>query len=553
MRTALLVAALLAAPAAAVAADPPVVFQTQPPGRLLDDFRATIQALAGDGEVKDFDKWIKESLGDKGFDGLDLSRPAGGYVAVPADPKQSVAVLALPVTSEEGFVGFFERMARTKPKPGEGGVYAVTPPGEGVGIAFRVADGYAYVAAAAEGVDLAKAVGADLVPFARFYDPAEPALVAARVYFDRFPKEVRDKALAGLDEAKEALAGAKLPPEVGDPAKAAFDQLVKLSTRYIDLSKGAKEAGLRLNLDPAAGAVQAELTLTAAEGSPLAKDIAGRKPTTNAFAGLLTPDVVAGFRFRLPLFTEEIRNSAVIGLEALRKEAANANFLFPPPARPLLNEFFDGAVRTAKTGEADVAGVIRGPSPDGFYTAVGAAVFDDPSGVEKELKKLIVGMAPPEFTDLIKWDADKAGGVGIHTFDFGKWNEEPGRDLRPVFGPDAVAAVAFAPKAVVLAVGPDAVAAVKKVLGLKPAEAPVAGVVVNPAKVARMAGAVEEQAAGETAKVWGKDDKPLSVLSLGVAGGTELKVTLGLNLRLFAGVLGWRAASGAADAVPDKE
>jgi hypothetical protein len=553
MRTALLAAALLAAPPAAVAADPPVVFQTQPPGRLLDDLRATIQALAGDREVKEFDRWVKESLGEKGFDGLDLTRPAGGYVAVPADPTKAVAVLALPVTSEDAFVGFCERWNRSKPKGLGGGVYELPSLDPALAARARVADGYAYVATAAKGVDLAKAVGADLVPFAKFYDPGEAAPFAARVFFDRLPKGLREQALAGLWVAR-TVAAMQLPPGLADEGKAALEQFGRLTTRYIELSKGAKEAVLRANLDPATGEVRAELTLTAADGSPLAGDIAGRKPTTNAFAGLLTPDVVTGFRTRLPLFTEEIRNAAVIGLELAKKEAANANFLAPPPARPLLKEFFDGAIRTAKTGEADVAGVIRGPDPNGFYTAVGAAAFVDPSGVEKELKKLIGREAEPEFTDLIKWDAEKAGEVGIHVFGFGKWNEEPGRDLRPVFGPDAVVAVAFAPRAVVAAVGPDAVAAVKGVLALKPAAAPVVDVVVNPAKLARMVGAVDEVGAGEVARAWGKEDKGLSVLSVGVAGGTELKVTLGLNLRLFAGGLTARGAAGAAaEPPPDKE
>lgn len=540
MRTGLLALAVLAAPAAAPAADPPVVFQTQPIGRLVDDARATVKLLAGDREAKDFDKALTQGLGEKGFDGLDLSRPVVGYVVVPADPKQTVAVLALPVTTEEAFAAFCERWNKSKPKPLGGGAYEVPALDPALTALAKVADGYAYIATGAKGVDLAKAVGPDRPAFEKLYDPTETAQAAARVYFDRFPKELRDKALAGLDEAKRALAVAKLPPEVGDAAKEAFDQFVKLSTRYIDLSKGAKEAGLRLTLDPASGGLRADLSLVAVEGSPLAKEIAARKPTTNAFAGLLTPDVVTGFRTRLPLFNQEIRDSAVIGLEAIRKQAVN-NI---PVGQPLVKEFFDGAVRTAKGGDVDVVGVMRGPDANGAYTAVGAAVFDDPSGVEKELKKLLAGTAPPEFNDLIRWDAEKAGDQSIHVLDLGKSNEDFAREAKKLFGPDVVVAAAFTPKAVVAAIGPDAVAAVKAALELKPAPAPVLEVVLNPAKVARMFGAVDERGAGEIVRTWGKGEKPLSIASVSVSGGAELKVSVGLNLRLAGGVFLGRAWAG---------
>lgn len=541
MRTGLLALALLAAPAAAPAADPPVVFQTQPPGRLLDDARLTAKLLAGDEAAEALNKGLQDALGEKGFDGLDLFRPAGGYVLVPADPKQTVGVLALPATGEEAFVGFFERLGRGKqPKKLDGGLYELNRK-DGVAAMLKVADGYAYIAVAADGVDLAKVLGADLVPFGKLVDPAETAQFAARVYFDRFPKEVRTQALGGLDEAKKALAEMKLPPEVGDAAKSAFDQLVKLSTRYLDLSKGAKEAGVRVNLDPATAGLKVDVVLSAQPGSQLAKDIAARKPTTNAFAGLLTPDAVTGFRTRLPLFTPEIREAAVVGLEAAKKEAGNSA---PPFGKAVFDEFFDLAVRTAKTGEADFAGVVRGPDANGFYTGVVAAAADDPSGVEKELKKLIVGMAPPDFADLMKWDADKAGGVSIHVYELGKSNEVPARETRAIFGPDAVVAVAAAPKAVVAAVGPDAVAAVKAALELKPGPAPVLDAVVNPAKVAKMVGAMEPEAGAMVARSWGAGEKGLSVLFLDVAGGPELKVTFGINLKMLTGaLLGARAGA----------
>ena len=94
--------AVMFAPSLAPAADPAVVYQTQPLGRLLDDVRAHVQSLGGEEAAKSFNKdIIKRSLGDKGFDGFDLNRPIVGYIDVPADPMDAVAVVCFPITGEK--------------------------------------------------------------------------------------------------------------------------------------------------------------------------------------------------------------------------------------------------------------------------------------------------------------------------------------------------------------------------------------------------------------------------------------------------------------------
>ena len=69
MRTGLFLAAAvaLAAPAAAPAADPPITFQAQPAGRMLNDARVIAKMIGGDAAVKDMEKGLKEAFGEKGF------------------------------------------------------------------------------------------------------------------------------------------------------------------------------------------------------------------------------------------------------------------------------------------------------------------------------------------------------------------------------------------------------------------------------------------------------------------------------------------------------
>src|SRR4051794_17032598 len=119
MRTTLLLtaAALLFSPVTATAADPPpVVFQTQPVGRLLDDARAAMALLGGERAVKEINDSLKRTFGDKGLDGLDLNRPLIGYVLIPTNPEESIAVTAFPVTTDQEFLALCERLNGSKPK-----------------------------------------------------------------------------------------------------------------------------------------------------------------------------------------------------------------------------------------------------------------------------------------------------------------------------------------------------------------------------------------------------------------------------------------------------
>ncbi|MFO0823992.1 MAG: hypothetical protein U0792_12920 [Gemmataceae bacterium] len=67
------------------------------------------------------------------------------------------------------------------------------------------------------------------------------------------------------------------------------------------------------------GEAALEVGLTGKPGSALAKMIAARQPSTNKFAGLITPDTVAGLRLQLPFFAPELQNAAKIGLDAGQK------------------------------------------------------------------------------------------------------------------------------------------------------------------------------------------------------------------------------------------
>jgi hypothetical protein len=529
MRYALvLAAAALLAPAALRAADaPPITFQAQPFDRLLADLRSAADLVGGDKAVKALNEAIKEKVGDNGFQGLDLSRPVGGYVLLSPKPEDVTAVVAFPISGEKEFLALCDRWNQgEKAKDLGKGVYELPPLGQAHKARMTFANRYAYIA---YGDNPEPALAADaLVAPAKLYDPAETAPLAGKLHFDRLTPAVKAALVTVLMDAKKELLK---QADVGDADQMAlkplFAEVEKLLRRYLVLLGGADHLALRVGLDPATGEATAELTLAPKPNTELAGQIAARKPGENRFAGLITPDTVAAFHYSAPLFAEELRAAQAALAEEQQKEMVKN---VPEAAKGVIEELFKGQARTNKAGEGDFAAALRGPDKDGRYTAVAALSFDDPAAFGKALRKFIDDTNPLDGFAEFKWDAAKAGAVGVHTLTVTIPGLVPASAR--LFGDDLVFAFAFAPKGIYLALGPDSVGTVKDGLKAKPAVAPAGDAVVNPAKLAKFV----EQAGGDAFAVeraLGKENKLLSAASLRVASGKEVSVRFAINLRLI--------------------
>ncbi len=516
--------AFLCIPTTTLAADPPIVFQTQPPGRILDDVRAVAKILGGDKAVKEVNDRIKEKLGEKGLEGLDLNRPVLGYVSFAKKIEDVVAVVAIPVAGEKEFLALIERVADVKPKLGENGLYELPIGKDNVKVLMRFNAQHAYIAIGKDpAFDLDTKV---LVAPAKLYNPEEKALAAVRVHFDRLPRELRDQIADGLNDLKKFLDDLRLPADASAPARKAVDELVKLGTRYADLLKDAESAGARVILDINTGEAAVEIGLTGKPGSALAKVIAARQPNTNKFAGLITPDTVAGLKLQLPLFAPEIQNAVTIGLEAGQKSLAeNA----PPQFQAVIDETFKGLIRTVKDGEFDLALSLRGPDKDGLYTVVGAVAFEDPAALEKELRDLFKKELPPMYRGIFNLDVAKVGKTNIHQAKIGGLLP---LTVQKVFGEEASLTFAFAPNGIFVAFGPDAVNTLKTALEVKKAPSPPFEVVMNPARLKKFTTALGL----DLPQDFGKEDKLFSTWALTLDGGKELRLRLSTNFKGMEGL-----------------
>jgi hypothetical protein len=548
--------AAVVAPTAVRADDPPVVFQTRPLGPLIKSIQeqskwfpeGTFTAKGMGAKPKLTVEQIFSTLLDDKKSGLDLTRPLVGYVLIPADPKNSAPVFAVPVADEKTFTAFLKDPGETEVRPlGDGLVELIARRADGEPgkkderVLGRFHQKHFYIATGKDPTAALDPKG--LVAPEKLYDPAEKADVAARVVFDRLPREVREQAAQavkkGMDDLHRSFAGADLGPD----GRKAVEPLVKMIDRYAGQIGEAQEAVGRYTVDTATGELAVEAVLVAKPGTSLAADIAGRKPTTNLFAGLTTTaDTAAGLRLRLPFTNDELKAAGVAGLGILKDRAtADAN----PAVQPIAVEAIDGAIRTVKTGEFDIAAALRGPDKDGRVTAVLAVAFDDPSKLEEQIKGL-VKMIPP-VAERVKFAAAKVGSVEIHEIAIG---DQLPPEAQKLFGDNATAALAFAPKGIFFAAGPDAVATLKTAVAVRPAAAPMLDVVANPARMTRIAEATGGKDAA--AKALGTADRLSPVVSLSVAGGKDLTVRVGMNLKFFFG-LAAQTNVGASKPAPKKE
>lgn len=547
--TAALAAALMAATAAA--ADPPVTFQTRP----IADGIKVARVVAGWAPLSDHDKTefaqaekVFAEILDPKVSGLDATRPVVGYVFIPADVEKSVGVAVVPLADGKTFQAYLAKYAKGKIVDRGGGLFELDEKDDkddkhkkdDARILFRVAGKNAYFAV---GKDPTAALDpAGLIAPEKLYDAKEKSLVSARAYFDRFPKELRQQAVKAIEQALAEAQKGLVPADVGPDAKRAGELVLKMLTRYADQLEEADGAVARADLNTSTGEVSLAAALVPKPGTSLARDLAARKPVTNRFAGLVAgADTVAGLGFRLPLWSEELRGAAVIGLEAAQKAVAEQikNGDGAAMFEPLAKEAFAGLIRTAKSGEPDLAVVVTGPDAGGHFTVVGAVAFDDPAKLEAEIKKL-VEMVPPA-KDLVQLDAAKAGAVGIHLVTI---PTELPAEAQKVFGDKAKVGLAFAPKGIFVAFGPDPAASLKAAVAGTAKPAPVFDVRVNPARLAKLVAAVASPKEAELVRTaLGSADKPVSMFSVAVTSGKELNVTVAFNLKALLGV----AAVGAAD------
>lgn len=540
----LLTAVLVGAPipAAGKAPDPIATIHFASVERLEKDFFRFMLAMPlpdKETAIKQMKDELKNVLGDKGWDGLDTKKPGTGYIVFDEkNPEKSYGFLVIPITDEKKALELLKRVGKAMdeendvvPLEGVTSVYKLKgKKNDEVPQHIRMVNGYCYLGINAP----LDAFTADkLLPAEKTHDPKETALAAVTVRASKLPKDHINEGLRKMKQLSEQAKG-DFPPSTPKALGTAFDSAISLVRKYAEsIMTEGETFGLRLRYEDDLGY---EFFFSGKEGSKLAKEIASRPATTNQFAGLITDKAVGGVLYTLPFLNEDLQSLGATTVTNFYKEACEMNPL-PDDVKPLFDKIASGLTRTIKGGHVDFAAAIHGPDAKGNFTAVAGIALDDAVGMTPEFKKLIAAKAE----GVIEWDAAEDAGVKIHTANIVPLL--PGEPMK-LFGNKATCHFALTKQGIILALGNDSLAEVKRGIGLKAVPAPLLDMKVNFAKLPKVIELFEPRVADQIGAMLGKLDKLASLNSVTVTGGKELRVTYTSGIAAFAGVFSARVDAG---------
>lgn len=546
MRTRILLSAALlvglalgasAAPAPVIKSTggPPVILQIAPGQKLLENVKKIVGIVAGEGFSGLIDGQIQGKLGEKGFAGLDMTKPIVGYLYLPNkalkgpdDFKEIYGFVAIPVTGENEFKDFVSRLGppddplNFKPIEGNKGLYALETNGgdhDEIPARARFHDGYLYVGFNAKD-ELLDAK--NLIPAKNLTKPGETGLVLARIFTDRFPEAIAQQQTEQFEELEQQIPNLGAWSGIAGNILKSYSALAKKSSAQL---KDTEETGFRLAFDETAAEIAIESYAMPKKGTDYAKELAAIKPTANRFASLISDTTAAGGLLQLPIATPELKDILGKLVEAGQKGKEDA----PEHMRPVIDELLKGLGRTIKGDSIDYALAVNGPNKDGKFTMVAAVNFDDASGLEKALKAAAKHAdAPEKFKDEVKFDVDEVEGLKVHRVIM-KDDAEP---VKAIFGPSGLSFV-MGPKSIVVAMGPDWKDSLKAALAAKAGPSKVLDLVANPKRLGELITAGNEQAGGVAAQLLGSEDKRVTVLGLTYEGGEMLKSRFSISLKII--------------------
>jgi hypothetical protein len=519
----LLSATMMAEPISlgAKAPEPIAVIQFQPVEVLEKGVYSFVRSLPianPEPLAQELEEMRKRALSEKGWDGLNTKKPGTGYVVYDDEKlEKSFGFLVFPVTDEKTFLdllvrcgkarGEWDAIQSVKDVPG---VYDIKGQTLIMPCRVRVVNGHAYV-----GINAPIEMYAvdKLIPTEKTYNPKETGSFALTVRVDKLPKARIEYILRGLEkkaaEGKESFA---------NPASAAgaalFDQLFAyVRKNAASVIKDGDTFGVRVRGDQ----LDFDFFVKGRSGSKLAADIAARKPLTNQFSGLITDQAVAGFAFKYPLLSEELQQISSKAITDMYREVSEKQpGVFK---KPILEQLFTRLSRTAQSGQADVAFALHGPNAKGTYTFVAGIALDDAVGMTTELRKLIDQNAE----GIVEWDADEEVGVKIH-----KANLVPLLPLetKKILGGNSTCHFALTKSGVILALGRESLAEVKRGIGLKTVPSPLIDFQMNFVKARKVVEFVNPEVAEEAFSFLAQSDRLVQLLHVDVAGGEELRVTV---------------------------
>jgi hypothetical protein len=473
-----------------------------------------IVALAGQENLAtQIEGVIKSRIGPNGIEGIDLKRPFGGYIGSARDLGDVNGALMIPIADEKAFLTLLENLNLTVTKD-KTGLYTVKNPTP-VDFYVRFAHKYAYVTAHnLDALDPAK-----LIAPSKVFSAAQKEALSVIFRINQVPDAVKKLALHQFEEVLAKVRDEKQPGQSEKLRKLAAQGLNQIAEDFKSVLDDGAELKLEFDINKTSGELIVNAGLSGQGNSRLAKKISDLGKSTSLFAGLAGPDTAVQMLLHFAA-ADAMRKGLADVIEEGNAKARAA--IQDEAKRRDAERLIKALAPTLESADIDAAFTVNRPEKSKHYNVIAAVKLTEGNKLATTLHDLVSGLLkeiPEAERAKIKLDAESAGSIKIHRLAI---QEKYDEKARAVFG-DNPLYVAFRDDALFLAVGEDALAALKKALAAPPAVAPPFQLNVSVARLAKLL----TTAGGPDVSFPGTD--PGNV-TLSVEGGSALRLRLSVQL-----------------------
>ena len=301
-------------------------------------------------------------------------------------------------------------------------------------------------------------------PVALLGDLPKKYNVAAKVLVQNIPEELRKMA---IDQLKFGIDRGLNAPRGGQFDKQSAQQLMKMVVGNIErLVNESEELLIGLGIDTEKKCAALDFSLSAKDGTVLAKQMALQMNAKTDFAGFLLPEAAITFAAVSKTSPDDLAQlgpAMKASREMWSKQIDDAPD-FPAEkregAKRVLGQVFDVLEKSAATGKGDMGGVLL-LMPKSISFAIGGYISDGPA-LQKALKDgLELLKDRPNFPQ-VQYNAGSYGELKFDRLTATIPEREP--EARELLGDKLEILAAFGPKSFMISGGKDAEGLLKKIV-----------------------------------------------------------------------------------------
>ena len=390
------------------------------------------------------------------LEGIDKTKPIGGVVTFQEGQPKFVAFI--PVTDLNAVMEKVEAQAGPAEDAGNG-VKKLTSP-DGQELFVKEKNGWALA-----GNDMALFDHTPDDPITLLSGLNKTYNVAVRLNVQNVPKDMKDMLIGQYTQMMDAFSEGGLD---ADPDSAeAVEKVAENAIQSLkDLSEEADKITVGWGVDEMAKSTFIDFTMTALDGTKLAKRMAMMQDSKTNFSGFVLDDAAATFNFANKLHPDDIATYK-IALKTTRDRVMpeldkdeDLDEQQRAAAKELVGTVMDVLSQTVETGKLDGGGALL--LEPGSINFVAGGYIADGTSMDKSFRDLINLAKDGDdfpFTE-VQFDAEKHGEISFHKLRAPVDDDE----ARPVLGDEVEIAVGFGMKSFYVAFGKDPIATLKQVI-----------------------------------------------------------------------------------------